>query len=74
MTPRYSSDDRTYRIVRFFQDPEIENTVVRVNMTIEQAKAWCNNPETSSVTCTTSFGRRRTEMYGPWFDRWQVEE
>lgn len=74
MIPRYSSDDRTYSIIRFFADPSTEAITLKTGATIEEAKAWCANPETSSETCTGEIGRWRTEIYGPWFDGWTVEE
>jgi hypothetical protein len=39
--------------------------------TLEQAQAHCNNPETSSSTCTTKAGKRRTKNKGDWFDGYE---
>ena len=55
-----------YRIVRFFQHGG--SRVVKRGLTLEQAKAHCNDPETSSKTCTSSVGKARTRLLGPWFD------
>ena len=42
-------------------------------LTLEEAQAHCNDPETSSSTCTKSAGRKRTKTYGPWFDGYEKE-
>lgn len=36
--------------------------------TLELAQEHCCNPETSSKTCTSAAGKRRTRRCGPWFD------
>jgi hypothetical protein len=59
--------DRTkYRIVRmYFKGGK---RIIESNLTLDQAQAHCQNPETSSRTCTSSAGRARTRRLGPWFD------
>lgn len=55
-----------YRIVRhFFSGRKV---TIRRGLTLEQAQAHCRDPETSSSTCTKSAGKRRTRLYGRWFD------
>lgn len=49
----------TYKIVRFFNDDDIANEVMQTGLTLEQAQAHCNNPETS--------------VAGKWFDGYQEE-
>ena len=65
----------TYKIVRFYRDNEgLNGTTVTRGLTLEQAQAHCNNPETSSKTCTNEEGLERTRQYGPWFDGYTDEE
>ena len=40
--------------------------------TLEYAQAWCRDPNSSSRTCTTSEGKRRTKRSGPWFDIYEA--
>lgn len=44
------------RIIRFFEDPERESKVIKTGLTEEQAKQWCNDPETSSYTAKAPKG------------------
>lgn len=60
-----------YEIVRLFQADDRKPRVIRRGLTLEQAQAHCQDPETSSTTCTSSRGKRRTELCGPWFDSYQ---
>lgn len=57
---------RCYRIVRFYQRGT--SRTIRTGLTEAEAQAWCNDPETSSTTCTRAAGKRRTAARGPWFD------
>lgn len=58
----------TYTIHRnYFHDEHPMEVVVR-GLTLEQAQAHCNDPETSSRTATEPAGVERTERMGPWFD------
>lgn len=60
-------NDRAYEVVRMYQS-DVRNRVVTRNLTLAGAQAWCNDPETSSSTCTSAAGRARTRRYGAWFD------
>ena len=65
-----------YKIVRnYFNSQRAAGArrTVATGLTLEQAQAWCQNPETSSRTCTTAAARRRTAKYGPWFDGYTEE-
>lgn len=55
-----------YNIVRYYQTGG--SAVVRSGLTLEEAQAWCKDPETSSSTCTSEEGKARTRERGPWFD------
>lgn len=63
----------TYKIVRKFFNRNVRGRTIQTGLTLEEAQRWCRDPQTSSSTCTTSVGRRRTKMYGPWFDGY-IEE
>lgn len=60
-----------YKIVRMYQDPARRRYTVATHLTLEQAQAWCRDPETSSSTCTKSINVRRTKLKGPWFDGYE---
>lgn len=55
-----------YRIVRHYFNGG--KRTIRTGLSLIQAQAHCNDPETSSSTCTTAAGRARTHRMGPWFD------
>lgn len=60
----------SYKILRFYRDDEERNgTVIETGLSLEQAKAWCDDPETSSDTATDP-----DLSHGPWFDGWTEEE
>lgn len=55
-----------YSIVRFYQRGGSRR--IRTGLSLKQAHAHCNDPETSSSTCTTAAARRITRRNGAWFD------
>jgi len=59
-----------YRIRRLYRDSDASR-VIRSGLTLEQAQAHCQNPETSSSTATGSVERARTRTRGPWFDSYE---
>lgn len=62
----------TYKVIRFFRDSSRRFTV-KTGLTKAEAQEHCNDPETSSSTCTNAEGKRRTAQSGPWFDGWTEE-
>jgi hypothetical protein len=60
-----------YKIIRSYRDSYTKRTVATV-MTLEEARAHCNDPETASDTCTNAAGRARTKRCGPWFDGYET--
>jgi hypothetical protein len=55
-----------YKIVRhYYRDGR---RTIRRGLTLEEAQAHCQDPETSSRTCTGARAKRRTRDRGPWFD------
>lgn len=65
--------DQTYRIRRFYQRPDEPPETVREGLTLAEAQAHCEDPETSSTTCKSAEGKRRTAEHGPWFDGYDLE-
>ena len=61
----------SYQIVRMYQDPDKPSRVMLRGLTLEEVQAHCKNPETSSSTCTNRLGKKRTQMYGAWFDGYE---
>lgn len=61
----------TYRIVRGYMSGS--KRTIETGLTLEEAREHCRDPETSSRTCTTPAGQRRTESRGPWFDGYEKE-
>lgn len=63
----------TYSIIRHYFSAGIQRRVIRRGLTLEEAKAHCQDPQTSSSTCTNKAGRARTRRIGHWFDGYQKE-
>lgn len=60
-----------YKIVRHYMNHG--KRVVARGLTLEEAQARCNDPETSSRTATSATARKRTRDKGPWFDSYYKE-
>lgn len=56
----------TYKVQLIYQHSARKRTIY-TRLSLEEAQRICGNPETSSRTCTSSAGRRRTKLRGPWF-------
>jgi len=64
----------SYKIVRYyFNGWPSKCRTIRTGLTLEEAQRHCEDPETSSSTCTTRAGLRRTKERGPWFDGYSDE-
>lgn len=61
-----------YRITRFYFKSHKQRIIAR-GLTLEEAQAHCNDPETSSETCTKPAGKARTRRHGRWFDGYTKE-
>ncbi len=61
----------SYRIVRFYRDRDHASRIIDRGLTLAEAQKHCQDPETSSSTCTTSAGRARTRRLGAWFDGYE---
>lgn len=64
--------EKTYKIVRHFETSG-RKVIVKTGLTLAQAQAHCSDPETSSSTCTTEEGKRRTRQSGRWFEGFSAE-
>jgi len=62
-----------YQIVRMYQN-KWQGRVIQSGLTLEEAKAHCSNPETSSKTCTSSKSKAITRRNGEWFDSYREEK
>lgn len=60
-----------YEIIRFFQDGD--NEVIDSGLTLDEAQAHCQDPETSSSTATSDIALARTASRGRWFDGYREE-
>lgn len=60
-------------VVRHYFEKGTPNEVIKTGLTLEEAQEHCKNPETSSRTCTSHAGKRRTALFGPWFDSYEEE-
>ena len=64
----------TYKIVRFYEDPDISARTIKRGLTLEQAQAHCQNPETSSITATGAAAARVTRrVMCRWFDGYRLD-
>lgn len=64
----------SYKIVRSYFDSNAPGRrTIKRGLTLEEAQAHCQDPETSSRTCTKAAGKRRTRQYGQWFDGYTEE-
>jgi hypothetical protein len=61
-----------YKVIRHFKDSG-RKFEIKTGLTLAQAQAHCNDPETSSSTCTSAAGKQRTRRSGPWFDSYTEE-
>ena len=59
-----------YKIVRMYQRDESRqfNRTIKSELTLDEAQAHCQDPQTSSNTCTRADRRQITAQRGPWFD------
>ena len=63
---------KKYKIIRFYFRGG--KRIINTGLTLEQAQAHCEDPETSSTTCRKSVNKRRTRCMGEWFDGFTEEK
>lgn len=56
----------SYKVIRFYADDR-ERETLQTGLTLEEAQAHCQDPETSSRTTTTD------DEPGTWFDGYEEE-
>ncbi len=60
-----------FKIVRhYFNGGKV---VIETGLSLEDAQEHCDDPETSSRTCTEEAGLATTRERGPWFDSYTQE-
>lgn len=64
--------EKTYMILRFHQYGD--RTILQTGLSLDEAKAHCKDPETSSRTATGRDAVHYTRKYGPWFDGYEEED
>lgn len=62
-----------YKIVRHYSSHWPNRRTIARGLTLAEAQAHCQDPQTSSSTCTSAAGKRRTRRLGPWFDGYEQE-
>lgn len=62
-----------YKIVRMYERPSVLPRLIRRGLTLDQARAHCRHPETSSRTATAPEAKKHTEENGPWFDGFDLD-
>jgi hypothetical protein len=67
MSTGEEDEPSTYSVWCYYQDDAHSKTFIDGGLTLEEAKAICNDPDTSSRTTTTREGKQRTERFGAWF-------
>jgi hypothetical protein len=65
-------EEKTYKIVRFYKEGHPQK-VMKKGLSLEEAKEWCNDDETSSKTCEKPENVKHTEEFGDWFDGFTAE-
>jgi len=62
----------TYKILRvYFEDRD--SITIDSGLSLEQAQEHCQNPQTSSSTCTDPDEVEHTRICGAWFDCYTSE-
>ena len=60
-------EEQKYKIVRMYFEGW-DNKTIKRGLTLEEAQAWCRDPETSSSTAKTKKAVSHFQKYGEWFD------
>jgi hypothetical protein len=63
----------SYKIVRHYHDSRKHRRTVETGLTLIQAQAHCNDPETCSKTATGAKAKAITRRNGAWFDGYAKE-
>jgi len=60
-----------YKIVRMYRNANIRRRTIRTGLSLEEAQAHCQDPETSSSTCKSKSAKAITRRVGDWFDGYE---
>ena len=65
-----------YKILRFFKERGRPSKEVGrlTGLSLEEAQAHCQDPESSSWTCTAPDKKAITDEHGEWFDGYTLED
>lgn len=58
----------TYSIIRYYKNGKHPSKMIATDLSLGEAAAHCNDPETSSRTATSKEAEEHTKRYGDWFD------
>jgi len=61
------SQQMKFKIVRNFYEGYPDKTIKR-GLTLEEARAWCKDPETNSRTAKNKEAHKILQKYGEWYD------
>lgn len=67
------TNDR-YKIVRQYFERGRSRRTLKRGLTLDEARAHCRDPETSSSTCTNEAGKATTRRVGEWFDSFAQDD
>lgn len=65
------SEERCYKIVRCYRDRWPNHRTIKRGLTLAEAQAHCQDPETSSSTCKSKSSKAITRRVGAWFDSYE---
>lgn len=66
-TDKETTTPTTYSIIRYYKNGH-KSRIMETDLSLGEAAAWCNDPETSSRTATSKEAEEHTKQYGEWFD------
>ena len=69
-----TEEPRCYYIIRQYFEEGLRDQVIKRGLTLSEAQAHCNDPETSYKTCRNDAGQARTTRMGPWFDGYRLDQ
>ena len=62
-----------YKIVRFYANAKHRSRTIKSGLSLAQAQAHCEDPESSSSTAKSGTARAVTRRMGRWFDGYTEE-
>ena len=62
-----------YKTVRYFFEG-YPDKIIKRGLTLEEAQAWCKDPETSSSTAKGKAAHKISQKYGEWFDGYEEDK